>query len=330
VLVLGAYVYDHSRRELMAPGVRIAGVDVGGLRVSAARSRVYEELRRARSDWITVRYGAVRFTLTGSQTGLTADVKRAVQRAASVSHGGWFVSRTIQDLFSGRSDRDVPLTVSYSRPALQQFIARIRSAINRPARDAGVTVGSRAQLVQVEGESGMEVDVAALRGELARALGMPTIPHVLTVPIRDVKPKVTTSMLPAEYPAYVVVDRRDFKLFLYQHLRLTHTYPIAVGQAGLETPAGLHHVLDKQVNPSWYVPHSAWAGSLAGQVIPPGPEDPLVARWMAIDDQGDGIHGTNEPWSIGSAASHGCIRMLVPQVVQLYRLTPLGSPVWVI
>ena len=63
---------------------------------------------------------------------------------------------------------------------------------------------------------------------------------------------------------------------------------------------------------------------------PTRPQDPQVARWMAIDDQGDGIHGTNESWSIGSAASHGCIRMLVPDVVQLYSMTPLGSPVYVI
>jgi lipoprotein-anchoring transpeptidase ErfK/SrfK len=51
---------------------------------------------------------------------------------------------------------------------------------------------------------------------------------------------------------------------------------------------------------------------------------------MAIDTIGDGIHGTDEPWSIGSAASHGCIRMLVPDVIQLYGMTPLGTPVWVV
>ena len=68
------------------------------------------------------------------------------------------------------------------------------------------------------------------------------------------------------------------------------SYPIAVGQQGLETPAGLYHVTDKQVNPYWHVPNSAWAGSLAGQVIPPGPSNPLQARWIGIAD-GAGIHG---------------------------------------
>lgn len=81
---------------------------------------------------------------------------------------------------------------------------------------------------------------------------------------------------------------------------------------GLQTPPRLHHILDKEASPAWHVPNSGWAGSLAGQVIPPGPDDPLVVPWMAIDDQGEGIHGTNEPGSIGRPASHGCIRILVP------------------
>jgi lipoprotein-anchoring transpeptidase ErfK/SrfK len=326
-LLMFSYVYDHSRRDLLASGVRIAGVNVGGLRAPAAGARLRDELRSTAADWITVHYGGLRFTLTGRQAHLSADIDEAVRQAVRLSRGGWIVSRTIRDLLGGRVDSDIPLRASYSHQAVSDLIAHIRSAVDRPARDASMTVESAGQLITVRSHAGAEADIVELRGQLERALGAPTVPHALGVSVRVVRPKVTTARLAAEYPAYIVVDRPAVKLFLYQRLRLTHTYSIAVGQAGLQTPAGLHHVLDKQVNPSWYVPHSARAGSLAGQVIPPGPQDPLVARWMAIDDQGDGIHGTNEPWSIGSAASHGCIRMLVPDVIQLYSLTPLGAPV---
>jgi lipoprotein-anchoring transpeptidase ErfK/SrfK len=106
------------------------------------------------------------------------------------------------------------------------------------------------------------------------------------------------------------------------------TYPIAVGMAGLETPQGIRHVLEKQVNPAWHVPNSSWAGSLAGKTIPPGPQDPLKARWMGIY-AGAGIHGTDDLSSLGSAASHGCIRMAIPDVIQLYSETPLGTPVYI-
>jgi lipoprotein-anchoring transpeptidase ErfK/SrfK len=101
-----------------------------------------------------------------------------------------------------------------------------------------------------------------------------------------------------------------------------------VGMQGLETPAGLYHIQDKQVNPSWHVPNSAWAGSLAGKVIPPGPQDPIKARWMGFFN-GAGIHGTDEIGSLGHNASHGCVRMAIPDVETLYDQVSVGTPVYV-
>jgi lipoprotein-anchoring transpeptidase ErfK/SrfK len=97
---------------------------------------------------------------------------------------------------------------------------------------------------------------------------------------------------------------------------------------GLETPAGLYKIQDKQVNPSWHVPNSPWAGKLAGKVIPPGPDDPIKARWMGFNG-GAGIHGTAEVGSLGSAASHGCVRMAIPDVEELYDQVDVGTPVYV-
>ena len=83
------------------------------------------------------------------------------------------------------------------------------------------------------------------------------------------------------------------------------------------------------MNPSWHVPNSAWAGDLAGKVIPPGPQDPIKARWLGIFN-GAGIHGTVETGSIGHAVSHGCIRMLIPDVIQVYDWVPVGAPVYIV
>ena len=97
---------------------------------------------------------------------------------------------------------------------------------------------------------------------------------------------------------------------------------------GLETPAGLYAIQNKAVDPVWNVPNSDWAGDLAGKAIPPGPENPLKARWMGIY-AGAGIHGTDALDSLGSAASHGCVRMAVPDVIDLYDQTPVGAPVYI-
>jgi lipoprotein-anchoring transpeptidase ErfK/SrfK len=63
-------------------------------------------------------------------------------------------------------------------------------------------------------------------------------------------------------------------------------------------------------------------------VIPPGPQDPIKARWLGFYN-GAGIHGTDNVGSLGSAASHGCIRMSIPDVEELYSLVPYGTPIYI-
>ena len=83
------------------------------------------------------------------------------------------------------------------------------------------------------------------------------------------------------------------------------------------------------MDPAWNVPESDWAGALAGTVVPGGiPENPLKARWMGIFD-GAGIHGTDDVGSLGTAASHGCVRMAVPDVIELYDQVSVGTPIYI-
>ena len=127
-------------------------------------------------------------------------------------------------------------------------------------------------------------------------------------------------------PCVLIADRYNFKLRLYKNLQLVKEYTVAVGAVGFDTPAGLYHIQNKAIDPAWHVPNSAWAGDLAGTVVPGGvPDNPLKARWLGIFD-GAGIHGTDETYSLGHAASHGCIRMAIPDVIELYDQVPVGAP----
>ncbi len=180
----------------------------------------------------------------------------------------------------------------------------------------------------VHDKLGLTTRRAAMTRQITYALTVRWARHSYRVPTKVVKASPTLDQLAKRYAAYIIVDRSAYTLRLYQHLHLTHTYPIAVGRQGLETPAGLYDVQWKEVNPPWHVPNDSWAGALAGRTIPPGPQDPIKARWLAFDG-GAGIHGTDETSSIGTSASHGCIRMLIPDVIQLYSVTPVHSPVYV-
>jgi lipoprotein-anchoring transpeptidase ErfK/SrfK len=170
------------------------------------------------------------------------------------------------------------------------------------------------------------------RPALARALNAALLrydgPSELAIPTRAVFPRWWTSTLERRYHTYILVSRETFTLRLYKRLKLVRSYRIAVGRAGLETPAGEYTINDKQVNPWWHVPNSAWAGPLAGRIIPPGPADPIKSRWLGFYN-GAGIHGTDAIWSIGTAASHGCIRMTIPDVEDLYERVPLNTPIYV-
>ena len=139
---------------------------------------------------------------------------------------------------------------------------------------------------------------------------------------------MTTEKLAARYPTIITVDRDRFRLTLFKDLRKAKTYRIAVGAAGLETPAGTYSINDKQTNPTWHVPDSDWAGKLAGKSIPPGPDNPIKARWMGFYD-GAGIHGTDAINSLGTAASHGCVRMAIKDVVDLYDRVDVGTVIHV-
>jgi lipoprotein-anchoring transpeptidase ErfK/SrfK len=172
------------------------------------------------------------------------------------------------------------------------------------------------------------VEKREMTGAINQAAQSPGRDQAVQAAVKTTKPEVTTKDLPQAYPRYIYIDRGGYTLRFYHHLKLERSYTIAVGQQGLETPAGLYHATDKQVDPSWHVPNSAWAGSLAGQVIPPGPADPLKARWIGIVD-GAGIHGTDDIGSLGSSASHGCVRMSISDVIDLYDRVEVGDPIYV-
>jgi lipoprotein-anchoring transpeptidase ErfK/SrfK len=327
--VAAAYIDDQSHRDRLAPGVRIGGVDVGGLSVDAARARLVERAVAPHRRTLTVHGGGRTFVLSPGQSRLSADLDVALARARADSRRGWFGARVMHDLNGTRLDERVPLKLHYAPGVLPRRPWPPAAAVRRVPRDASVTP-SATGLTVTPSHTGRELDAPALRQRLAAALLFPSRPADIATTTKSVAPKISSARLAAKDPAYIIVDRHDHALRFFEHLKLTHTYPIAVGRQGLETPQGLYDVQWKQTNPSWYVPNSAWAGKLAGKTIPPGPQDPIKARWMAFNG-GAGIHGIDpsEYSSIGHDASHGCVRMRIPDVISLYARTPVGTPVYV-
>jgi lipoprotein-anchoring transpeptidase ErfK/SrfK len=323
------YAYDSSRSDTIAKGVNVGGVDVGGLSAAAARAKLRTQLVSRLQRPLVVVAGETEFPLSAREAKLRADVDRMVADAVKRGRAGSIISRTWRGITGGRVKASVAPEVAYSDAAVQRLVDKVRVRMTRKPVEADISVkGERVEVRR--SKVGLSIDAKALKPKVEHALVSDIDANrAVRVALTKTKPKVTTKNLARRYPTVLTVDRSHFRISLYKKLKRVVTYPIAVGQAGLETPAGRYMIHNKAINPAWSVPNSPWAGSLAGTVIPGGtPQNPLKARWLGIAD-GVGVHGTSDRGSIGSNASHGCIRMLVEDVIKLYDQVPVGTPIFI-
>ena len=330
LLVAGAfaaYAYDNAHKDEIADGVTAGGVDLGGLTATEAKQRLRQELVAPLQRPLVVTYNSQTWKLPGSKLKVHANINSIVDRAISASQEGGLPGRVWRDVTGGTVDKRIAPQVGYFEPAVNRFVRKVAGDVDVAPQNADVSAGPDS-LTVVAGHPGRKVRDVLLTRQLNAAVEQARTNKQIVVKTHSIPPDVTKSQVAAEYPSYLTLDRTSYTLRLWKNLKLAKSYTVAVGQAGLETPAGLYHIQDKQVNPSWHVPNSAWAGSLAGQVIPPGPEDPIKARWMGIFN-GAGIHGTDETWSLGQAVSHGCVRMSIPDVIDLYDQVDVGTPIYI-
>ncbi len=301
--------------ERIPGGVSAAGIDVSGLTVDEASVRLYDAVHeQIELGDITAQAADTTWTLKPDDTGLVFDSLMSAKRA----------------LYAGRDAAgrpvDVPLVVTFRKSAVNAFVATIGDRLHRPARDAQLKITLRRVRV-THSKPGRDIDRKGLAKQIAAALGDPRLARSFTPKPRRVKAKLTADKLRASASTVLTISQKTFTLRLFKRLKVVKRYKVAVGQRQYPTPRGRFSIVSKQVNPVWSVPNSPWAGELAGTTVDGGSAaNPLKARWMGIVN-GVGIHGTGEGGSIGSRASHGCIRMHVSDVIALYKRVPVGTPV---
>jgi hypothetical protein len=298
--------------EHLPDGTTIAGVPVGGLGPYGARVALQNALRPRFETPITVVVKGHRRAVATASLGQRVEYLKMVDAAFAQLRRGDFVHVRLIRTIDGN--------------ALSARTAAVARPYLRAPRNARVRFGIR-RVARIPGRAGRGVDTRRLRRDLLAELRRPSAGRRVRGHMHSIRPAITVRGLRSRYRTYISVDRGSRIVRLFKRLRRVRSYRVAVGAAGYDTPAGLHHVLYKERNPTWHVPNRPWAGSLAGMTIPPGDyRNPLKARFIALGG-GVGFHGTADLASIGQAASHGCIRMRVPDVISLYNRTPVGTPV---
>ena len=297
---------------MVPPGVTVGGVPVGGLTRTQATAVVREQIARPLGRRLVVAVGAKRFSVLPRDAGVSVKVGVLVARALFAAPG-----------------RNVAVSPTQLRRAAPRLLARVRRGVYVRPRNSRVLFGIRRLRASRPRDGRKLAKPANLEDRIAAALRSWTAPRLLRAYTMRVRARIDQRRLRLVTGPIVTVSRAGRRARLFNHLRQVRSYRVAVGQPGYPTPTGLFHVRSKSVNPAWSVPNSSWAGSQAGQVIPGGaPGNPLVARWIGITSA-VGFHGTNNPWSIGGAASHGCIRMYPRDVIRLYEWVRIGTPVYV-
>ena len=291
----------------------IAGIAVGGLGPADAKRTVQDSLAPLYEKRpIAIRVNHKDRLVMPAEAGL-------------VVYYDWMVNRAFALAGAGKP-AIVPIHLGVKNATRNAAIASVAKNYYRAPRDARVRFGVTA-IRRVRARLGLALDQALVVKGLEQELRHPTTGRVVEGRVIHVRSAITTASLRKRYPAYISVDRSTHTLRVFRALRLVRTFPVAVGAAGFETPAGLRHVIYKDKNPSWTAPNRPWAYPYQGQTFPPGdPRNPLREWFIALGD-GIGIHGTSEEWTVGSSASHGCLRMHAADVNEVARLTPVGTPV---
>ena len=281
--------------------VRIATADVGRLDSAAATAAV----RAAFTARLPVIVDKTRFDLRPDRLA-KAYITGAVSRARTSSPGA-----------------KVKLVVAVRGAAVRAVTARLANRFERPAIDAQLTFRNARPYVSRE-RVGRDLDGAAITRAIVRALT-----RTSRAPLRFETTVVAPHVTRRSVGPVIVINRLLNRLSLYQGMSPWRTFGVATGQSSYPTPRGWFHVVVKARNPWWYPPTSSdWARGL--EPVPPGPGNPLGTRWMGISAPGVGIHGTPDAASIGYSASHGCIRMRIPDAEWMFEHVGIGTTVYIV
>jgi lipoprotein-anchoring transpeptidase ErfK/SrfK len=287
--------------DAIPPRVRVAGVRIGGLRPSDARAAVQVAFGRP----------------------LVVVVDRNRLRLDPAKVAAAYAATAVARARTSKPGTNVQLVVAVRGTPLRAWVATIARRFSRPAVDATL-VFRNARPVIKDDRPGRELDPTRLTVRIVSALHANSRLPV-RVRTRPVAPQVTSR----SFAESIVISRSINRLSLYHGTKLARSFAVATGQSIYPTPRGRWHIVVKWKNPWWFPPvQDSWAKGL--KPVPPGPSNPLGTRWMGLDAPGVGIHGTDEPGSIGYSVSHGCIRMQVPDAEWLFEHVGVGTTVYIV
>lgn len=313
---------DYVASRMVPHGVSFEGADLGGMKADEARVLVERQVADTWMQPLEVTHGTQSYTLD-PQESLTADVDAIVRAAFQANTLSTVAERSYRRIAKKPITVEVQPVLSVAGDSLTGWVESIASKVDSPSVDATITI-VEGSVVTTRAASGAKTDVEAAVTKITDALLAGEAGVVL--PVNIVEPQVKDE----ELGKTIVVDISQRSLTLYSGMDVEKVYGVAVGTAGYPTPKGSFEITQKRYRPSWSNPAPNGWGKDMPASIPPGPSNPLGTRAMNLNYPGIRIHGTNKNSSIGTAASHGCMRMHRWDIEDLYERVEVGTPVLIV
>lgn len=303
-------------------GVRIVGVNVAGLNQTEALAKVKHDLAGVANRPLTLKVDSEKYRISPQELGLMLDYKKMVEEGYEQAWNVNIFERMARRFINRPNDIRISLVANNDPDRVQGYLSAIINSINRYPRDAYVDPSSGKPVI-VPAQDGRNCDMAQLQKDVDAALLTPS--RIVNVKVG----RTPAALKDSFFGKFIIVNVNEHKLSLWNRDQLLVEYPVACGSPSWPSPPGAWKVVQKEMNPSWTNPHDAWSGSMPAYIAP-GPGNPLGTRALATSASGVLIHGTPSSWSIGTNVSHGCIRMYMKDVEQLFDMVDTGIPVYII
>lgn len=315
-----AYKYDRSRADRILPGITIAGIDVGDMTREQAVDAVRAGIDTTVNGHIKITAAKHIWHSTPADLGLHADVVGAVDEAFVVADSMSMASRVWHRIREEPVARSFDVQYRAGPSKVKAFVEDVAQTVAKSPVDASIDLVDD-EVVMTRSHPGQElkadVGIARIHAALLKHVGS------VRIPLRPIAPEVT----PQNIGYTIVIRKSQNMLYLYDGFKAARTYPVATAAPDYDTPTGEWKIINKVVDPTWRNPAPDGWGAGEPLEIPPGPGNPLGTRALYLDAPGIRIHGTYSDSSIGTYASHGCIRMHIPDSEELFDIVPIGTKV---
>jgi lipoprotein-anchoring transpeptidase ErfK/SrfK len=325
---LAVILFDYFTLPMVSKGVTLVGHDVSGMTAAQVRTSIDQYVAAPAMQPVMVTGPSASWSLDPKGI-VNVDADAMVEQAYAPVRNATLLTRVVSRISGSPLPGEVKPTYTVATETLAAWVDQIAAQVDTEPVDATRTVVKYAIRIKhevmgatVDKPASMQTLSAALTGEAA----LSTSSRAASLPVELVAPKVRAS----SFKRSIVVSLRHTKVYLYNYDKLVKTYLCAPGQPAWPTPKGDFVIIRKQKNAPWINPGSAWAASMPHS-IPGGPGNPMGDRKIGINYPGVFLHGIppSEYSSIGTHASHGCMRMMPSSIHDLFPRVKIGDPVFI-